>query len=397
MGHRPGAGSTIGCARRRRCTARSPSARARRPAARRDRHGRQRSGARRRAPAAATVGGSGGGGGRRRWRRAAPTAAQRRSPGADRRDRHGRRAGRPRRHPGRARPDHARHDRDDGPADQARRAHLGPPRRGGGRPTQRTATDDDGRFRFNDIGPTPGLFRLTVFRPGFDVFSQVLQDRRQRSRTSRSRSSSSRRPAASPVVSSTRRQLDRRGDDHRHRDRPRPPRRRPPHARRSSSTARWRRRRCPACCSSAECRHAVDHGGRRLQRPAPAPATRARRCPSTGALQYSTVSADGDGSWQLDGVATPATYVVRITKDSLRLGQPDRHARRRASPRAASTRARCAGRRHRARHRPVRPRRRRCAERHPGQHDRHVHHHDAHRRAGRRRSSCPASRSASTR
>ena len=34
-----------------------------------------------------------------------------------------------------------------------------------------------------------------------------------------------------------------------------------------------------------------------------------------GDLHYETISADGTGAWRLDGVATPSTYVVRITKD----------------------------------------------------------------------------------
>ncbi|MEO5725120.1 MAG: carboxypeptidase-like regulatory domain-containing protein, partial [Ilumatobacteraceae bacterium] len=119
-------------------------------------------------------------------------------------------------------------------------------------PTQKTATDDTGRFRFDDILDSPALFRLTVYRPGFDVYSQVVN------------------------IDGT-----------------------VPNVDVSIKLA-------PAAGVLAG--RVVDLSGAAIGG--------ATIAVSSGDLKYSTVSDDATGAWRLDGVATPGTYVVRVTKDA---------------------------------------------------------------------------------
>ncbi|MEO5898868.1 MAG: carboxypeptidase-like regulatory domain-containing protein, partial [Ilumatobacteraceae bacterium] len=128
-------------------------------------------------------------------------------------------------------------------------------------PTQRTSTDDTGKFRFDDIVDTPGLFRLTVFRQGFDVASQVVNIDGSKPNVELAIKLA---PAAGALAGKV---VDGSG---------------------------------------------TPLGGATISVTASGTTIGAEQ----GDLHYETTSADGTGAWRLDGVATPATYVVRITKDS---------------------------------------------------------------------------------
>ena len=180
---------------------------------------------------------------------------------------------------------------------------------------QTTFTNPEGQFRFNDAVPKPGLYRLTVFRPGFNVFSQVLEIDGAEPTVeanvklvpaagglSGALTDTAGNPLAGATITVT-------------------------------ATGPLAGVAAAAAGSSLTSGAATSpvSGLRRADDSAAGPSTTAaggtgstvpgsggpsEALASTGALQYSTVTADGSGEWQLDGVATPATYVVRITKDS---------------------------------------------------------------------------------
>ena len=116
--------------------------------------------------------------------------------------------------------------------------------------TQSTSTDDTGRFRFNSIAQSVGLYRITVFRTGFDVASQVVN------------------------IDGTQASID------------------------------LAIKLNPAAGRLGG--QVVDGAGVALGGVAVSI--------TSGDLSYSTTTADGTGSWELRGVTTPATYVIQFAK-----------------------------------------------------------------------------------
>jgi hypothetical protein len=160
-------------------------------------------------------------------------------------------------------------------------------------PIQRTSTDDTGKFRFDDIVDTPGLFRLTVFRDGFDVASQVVNIDGSKPNVELAIKLD---PAAGVLAGKV---VDGAGAA----------------LGGATITVTSSGTAAAGAATAAPTDTATTAAAGTGPGAAAAATTDAGAGAATG-LHYSTTSADGTGAWRLDGVATPATYVVRITKDS---------------------------------------------------------------------------------
>jgi hypothetical protein len=117
-------------------------------------------------------------------------------------------------------------------------------------PPQRTTTDENGKFRFNNITQIPALYRITLYRDGFDVASEVVNlDGKQ--------------PNVNLAI-----------------------------------------KLAPAAGILGG--RVVDTAGVALGG--------VSVTVSSGDLGYASTTADVTGEWRIEGVSTPATYIIQFTK-----------------------------------------------------------------------------------